>query len=167
MPRSGSKLLRTLLTRHPGIRIPPVETEFLPFLVQWVRRNGPPENEGSFLRLYLVLRRATYFEFRNPATGPFSWHDWRATCRGRFDVPGLFEGFVRYETATAYGSGTIWGDKSPTYIEHIAWLLREFPSAKVIHIVRDVRDYCVSIRNAWGKDVRRAAQRWRIHVLEA
>jgi hypothetical protein len=40
-------------------------------------------------------------------------------------------------------------------------LLKEvFPKALFIHIIRDVRDYCLSINKAWGKNMIRAAQRW-------
>jgi len=58
------------------------------------------------------------------------------------------------------GTGLVWGDKSPAYVRCIPTLLRHYPHAKVIHLVRDVRDYCVSIRKAWNKDIRRAAARW-------
>ena len=34
------------------------------------------------------------------------------------------------------------------------------PDGRVVHIVRDVRDYCLSIHQAWRKDMLRAAQRW-------
>jgi len=36
-----------------------------------------------------------------------------------------------------------------------------------VHIVRDARDYCLSIRKAWGKDMRRAAMRWDTDVSAA
>src|SRR5690606_19304965 len=167
VPRSGTKLLRSLLTRHERIRIPPVETEFLPFLASWLQKHGLPEDERSFTRLSTVLLNSTYFTFRDPALPPFDWRDWRAACRGRFDVPGLFEGFIRYETRTPTGSGIVWGDKSPTYVRHVETLLSQFPEARVVHIRRDVRDVVVSLRRAWGKDVTRAAHRWNEDVMRA
>jgi hypothetical protein len=36
-----------------------------------------------------------------------------------------------------------------------------------VHIIRDVRDHCVSMRNTWGKDLRRSAWRWGRDVLQA
>ena len=159
MPRSGTKLLRGLLSQHPNIRMPGAETEFLPFLDRWVAQNGAPDTPERFSAMFAAMRDAAYFHFRK-ATQPFECEQWRATCEGRYDVAGLFEGFMRYELGVSYGTGVVWGDKSPAYVRCIPMLLRHFPHAKVIHLVRDVRDYCVSIRKAWNKDIRRAAARW-------
>ena len=167
MPRSGTKLLRGLLNQHPRIRIPDFETEFVPFLVRWVERHGPPEDERAFARLHADLSRAPYFVYRNARLGPFSLREWRTWCAGRFDAAGLFEGLMRYELHTPAGSGVIWGDKSPGYVTQLDLLQRHFPQSRVVHLVRDVRDYCVSIRKAWNKDVRRAAHRWGEDVLRA
>jgi hypothetical protein len=167
MPRSGTKLLRGLLSRHPRIRILQAETDFLPFIDEWVARHGRPETPAAFEELHRAMQGGNYFNFRSAARGPFTWQQWRATCNGRCDVPGLFEGFARYELDTARGDGVIWADKSPAYIRHVPLLLRHFPNARIVHIVRDVRDHCVSMRNAWRKDIRRAAWRWGRDVLEA
>jgi len=160
MPRSGTKLLRTMLTRHPRIRIPDIETEFLQFLVAWTRRFGPPSGDASFERLYQVMRHSTYFSYRSQSTTPFQWREWMRQCGNLRGAAALFEGFVRYETGAERGSGVIWGDKSPSYLRHISLILELFPEAKVVHIVRDVRDHCLSMQKAWGKDLLRAAQRW-------
>jgi Sulfotransferase family len=167
MPRSGTKLLRGLLNQHPRIRIPDFETEFLPFLVRWVQAHGCPVDERSFARLHEELNRAPYFVYRTARIGPLPVSEWRTWCAGRFDAAGLFEGLMRYETRTALGSGIIWGDKSPGYITQLDTIRERFPASRVVHLVRDVRDYCGSIRKAWKKDVRRAAHRWGQDVLSA
>jgi hypothetical protein len=167
MPRSGTKLLRGLLSKHPRIRILAAETDFLPFIEQWVEQHGEPVTAAAFEQLATAMSGANYFNFRSDARGPFRWQDWRAACNGRFDVSGLFEGFARYELDAERGSGTIWADKSPAYIRQIPLLLRHFPAGRILHIVRDVRDHCVSMRNAWGKDIRRSAWRWGKDVLSA
>lgn len=160
MPRSGTKLLKKLLNRHPRISILPWETEFLPFIVRWVDRHGEPRTAHEFERLADTLQKALYFDYRRKVRGPFSWQEWRAACRERFDAAGLFDGFARAELGLEPGSGTIWGDKSPGYIGHVEMLGRLYPNAKIIHIVRDVRDYCLSLHETFGKDMRRAAHRW-------
>lgn len=166
MPRSGTKLLRGLLSKHARIRILVAETDFLPFIEQWVERHGNPATAEAFERFAGELRAGNYFNYR-PKVTPFRWQEWRAACNGHFDVSGLFEGFARYELDAERGSGVIWADKSPAYIRHIPLIMRHFPSARVVHIVRDVRDHCVSMRNAWGKDLRRSAWRWGREVLTA
>jgi hypothetical protein len=169
MPRSGTKLLRGLLKQHSRIRMPDIETDFLPFLVRYVRDHGAPASEAEFEQLFAALGSATYFTYRasrNPPF-PFSWQAWRSECDGRYDAAGLFEGFIRYETACARSSGDIWGDKSPAYVRYGELLLEHFPQARVVHIVRDVRDYCVSVNKTWRKDMRRAAHEWARDVARA
>src|SRR5690606_37548970 len=58
-----------------------------------------------------------------------------------------------------------WGDKSPSHIGHIDGIARCFPTARFIHMVRDVRDVAASAQSAWGKHPLRTAQRWRDAVL--
>ncbi len=167
MPRSGTKLLRGLLSKHPRIRILAAETDFLPFIDQWIEQHGDPVTAGAFEQFANAMGDANYFNFRPEVRGPFRWQDWRSACNGRFDVSGSFEGFVRYELDAERGSGVIWADKSPAYIRQIPLILRHFPAGRILHIVRDVRDHCVSMRNAWGKDIRRSAWRWGKDVLAA
>lgn len=167
MPRSGTKLLRGLLSKHPRIRILAAETDFIPFIDDWVQRHGRPVTSEAFKLFADTMRGANYFNFRPAARGPFRWQDWRIACNGNVDVGGLFEGFARYELNVERGAGLIWADKSPAYIRHIPLLLKHFPGARILHIVRDVRDHCVSMRNAWGKDLRRSAWRWGQDVLTA
>lgn len=166
MPRSGTKLLRGLLSKHSRIRILVAETDFISFIEEWIARHGSPVTAEAFERFARELQAGNYFNFRRKAT-PFRWQEWRAACNGHFDVGGLFEGFARYELDAERGSGVIWADKSPAYIRHIPLILRHFPSARVLHIVRDVRDHCVSMRNTWSKDLRRSAWRWGRDVLTA
>lgn len=148
------------MNQHPRIRIPDIETDFFPFIARWVAKNGEPLGADAFERLYEEIKSATYFSLRKPEAGAFSWQQWREHCNGRFDAAGLFEAIVRYESDAPVDSDIVWGDKSPEYIRHIELLLRHFPNARIIHIVRDVRDHCVSIRHAWNKDINRAAFQW-------
>lgn len=166
MPRSGTKLLRDLLNRHPQIRIPDVETEFFPWLSSNIGRFGDLSILKNFERLHASVARFSYFAYRNESDSTVSTVDWHSACL-RFDASGVFEALLRIETNSGDGSGVIWGDKSPSYLNCIPLLRREFPNSKVIHIVRDVRDYCLSIHAAWGKDIKRAAQRWAEGVTEA
>ena len=159
MPRSGTKLLRGLLNRHPLIGIPEVETEFLPWLARRIARFGDLRDPARFEAFHRRMMRQTYFRFRREQGGVIDARRWHAACR-EFGAAGVFEALMRLEAHALHGSPRIWGDKSPSYMDDLPLLKRLYPHAKVVHIVRDVRDYCLSMRKAWGKDMLRAAQRW-------
>ena len=166
MPRSGTKLLRELLNRHPRIAIPGVETEFLPWLAAHLGSFGDLRDPTRFDAFFASISRHTYFELRRREGAVFDAVRWHGTCRD-FTPAGVFEALIRLEVGAPVGSGRIWGDKSPSYVDDLALIKRLYPSAKVIHIVRDVRDYCLSIHKAWGKNMPRAAQRWADGVVAA
>lgn len=56
-----------------------------------------------------------------------------------------------------------YGDKTPIYVLHVAFLADLFPEAKVIHIIRDGRDVALSYLDArWGPEtVGEAAWYWK------
>jgi hypothetical protein len=159
MPRSGTKLLRNLLNRHSRIAIPDVETEFLPWMAQHVGDFGDLKRQEHFDRFYERVTKAPFFIYRKDEGRCPSARRWQEACRA-YDAAGLFEALVRIDVGAAPESSIIWGDKSPSYIRHIPLLASLYPDARFIHIVRDARDYCLSINKAWGKNMLRAAQRW-------
>lgn len=166
MPRSGTKLLRELLNRHPQVAIPDVETEFLPWLVRRVRRLGDLADPSRFSVLYRQLSQQSFFVYRRESGRTISAEDWYRACM-RFDAAGLFEALIRLDVGATPESTRIWGDKSPSYIDDLTLIGALYPQARVLHIVRDVRDYCSSLNRAWGKDMRRAAKRWALGVANA
>jgi Sulfotransferase family len=159
MPRSGTKLLRDLLNRHPRIGIPDVETEFLPWLANRFMRFGDLSDLERFHSFYNEIVKQTHFRYRQERDSIVSANDWYAACR-TFDAAGVFEALIRLEVGASFDGDRIWGDKSPSYINDLPLLGMLYPTARFVHIVRDVRDYCLSIHKAWGKDMLRAAQRW-------
>jgi hypothetical protein len=56
-----------------------------------------------------------------------------------------------------------WGDKTPKYIDEVPRLHEMIPDAKFIHIVRDGRDVCTSLRRlTWhGESIYSIAEYWR------
>jgi hypothetical protein len=44
---------------------------------------------------------------------------------------------------------TYWGEKTPSHIFHLNRIKKDFPNAKIIHIVRDPRDFLLSYKFAW------------------
>ena len=167
MPRSGTKLLRDLLNQHPRIGIPPAESEFLP---DWARRwpaFGDLSQPAAFRRFAQEVAGSSYFVFLAEEQGyRVDVALWHATCPD-YTLPGVFEALMRLDGGLGPDGRGVWGDKSPGYLHRLPLLDHLFPACRVVHIVRDCRDYAVSIRKAWGKDPLRAAQRWHDRVSGA
>ena len=167
MPRSGTKLLREMLEQHPSIRFSHIETDFLPYWVfHWAELmpTSSPEQFASFHRKCLRLP----FFVQNAENGvTVSCESWLQNCAA-FTPAAVFEGLMRTVIGISPGDrATIWADKSPSYVRHIPLLLDQFPQARIVHIIRDARDYALSMRQAWQKSVLRAAQRWQDDVSKA
>ena len=152
--RSGTKLVRDLLNRHPKVGIPLWETEFLP---RMAARKGDLSDPAEFGRFSAWIRRFFYFRYAREAGRDLTASEWRAACRG-FRVPDVFEALCRHDGGAPEDG--IWGDKSPNYRNHVPLLRQLYPQACVLHCIRDVRDVALSSQKAWGKDILRNAQRW-------
>lgn len=163
MPRSGTKLLRDLLNRHPKIGIPDIETRMLPTWTSNWQGYGSLANRQNFHRFYRETVRLSYFCYMDESARLIPEDNWYQFCRN-FSPAGVFEALIRHDAKVPYDSDRIWGDKSPLYFRHVPLLRDLFGNARFIHIVRDVRDYCLSINKAWGKNMFRAAQRWKDDV---
>jgi hypothetical protein len=139
-PRSGTTLLQLMLHAHPRIAIPP-ETRFV--LTTYEARNTfgdlRDESRRQALASSIVDQRQTLFydlglaadEIRAeivagpPTLGSAIGTVFRAYAR-RFDKPR-------------------WGDKRPGYYQYIPALLRMFPDAQIVNLIRDGRDCVASL----------------------
>lgn len=162
-PRSGTKLLRDLVRRHPRIGIPPYETEFLPAMAA---RDWPDlADSRNFSRFYDWATRFMYFKYLQDDGACIPPDAWYTQCE-RHDIQGIFEALCRHDGGVPFGSSGVWGEKSPNYRAHLPLLNRLWPQARVVHIVRDARDVALSSRKAWGKHVLRNVQRWADEVAQ-
>lgn len=159
MPRSGTKLLRQLLNQHTQIRIPEIETEFFPLLHRFIESHGACEDYVTFLKMFDRMKDLPFFTYMREEFRPIDPDSWYSSCE-HFDAEGLFLGLLKSATNTRADSEVRVGDKSPSYINQLPLLRDSFPEAHFVHIVRDPRDYCLSINRAWGKNMVRAAFRW-------
>ena len=158
MPRSGTKLLRTLLKNHSAISIPSRESNVLPYFHQKFKTYGNIEDITNFTRFYNDFSQTSFFRNMSSKRGfHIEKHEWHKLIKN-WDFPGAIEAYYRH--FMEFENRRIWGDKSPGYHKHIQLLKGMFPSARFIHIIRDVRDYCISINKAWNKNIYRASQRW-------
>jgi hypothetical protein len=64
---------------------------------------------------------------------------------GQDEFDEMVRGFILARLRRRAGAQTRWiGDKTPSYTRHLDQLHRLFPTARIIHIVRDPRDVAVS-----------------------
>jgi hypothetical protein len=169
-PRSGTTMLQLMLHAHRDIAIPP-ETRFVLAAYQQRRTFGDlrdPSRRRALAR-WIVDRPQTRFQdlglpaediVERIAAGPATLGSAVGTV------------FQRYAARFAKCR---WGDKRPAYLQNLDVILRLFPDAQIVNIVRDGRDCVASLKEmswhrqdiyatvaTWARavdDARRAARR--------
>lgn len=163
MPRSGTKLLRALLNQHSRIEFPRIETEFFPYWVAHPEKFHGIGDRRRFEDFYRRCQRLPFFiqiAEKGIKVGP---DEWFSACKA-FTPAAVFDALMRCVLSFSPQDDRIWADKSPSQVGHVRLLAEQFPAARILHVVRDVRDYALSINKAWGKSILRAAQRWQDDV---
>ena len=133
-------MLQLMLHAHPRIAIPP-ETRFV---LEGYRRRR------EFLPLSSPAnrRRLAGWIVERPGSGFADLDlDPRTVAAGIEAAPTLGSAFREVFRAYARRFGKVrWGDKRPAYIANLPALLRLFPDAQIVHIVRDGRDCVASLK---------------------
>ncbi len=143
--RSGTTMFRLMLNMHSQLHVPP-ETWFLSDLMDML----PPQT---------TLDRAALKRALDVVTAHRRWKEWELSDADlRAAVAALEQPTLPtlIDTIFRLSSGTTprWGDKTPGYVREISRLHGVFPNAKFIHVIRDARDVCVSLRQTgWRGDV--------------
>jgi sulfotransferase family protein len=156
-PRSGTTLLQLMLHSHHRIAIPP-ETRFV--LTCYEARNGfgdlRVEANRRALAGAITGKRATLF---------YDLGLDAAEVTGEIvagpPTLGSALGTVFRAYARRFGKPR-WGDKRPGYYAYIPALLRLFPDAQIVHLIRDGRDCVASLKSMpWFKqDIYAAISTW-------
>jgi hypothetical protein len=156
-PRSGTTLLQLMLHAHRRIAIPP-ETRFLMAAYDSRCDFGDLTDEANRLALarWIVDRKKTRF-------GDLGL-DGRQVIEEIVAGPptlGSALGIVLRAYATRFGKPR-WGDKRPGYFQRVPALMRMFPDAQVVQLVRDGRDCVASLKEMdWYKqDAYHALATW-------
>ncbi|MFN2141736.1 MAG: sulfotransferase family protein [Candidatus Promineifilaceae bacterium] len=138
-PRSGTTLLRFMISSHPRLYVPD-ETGFLPFLdtdpraeLDQTAVTALLHRIGQLNRFWddLVADKAAFYAALSPKT-----------------LPIILDALYRLQTPP---QTVRWGDKTPLYIQYIPQILAIFPRAQFIHVIRDGRDAALSARAKWGR----------------
>ncbi len=149
-PRSGTKLLLQLLRTHTAISGAGVEVNLA----------------------HLINANTTDEQFREMLMGSTLWDNVNETTRASLErflkensigasasIEDFYTDIVR-ACDDGNSSSNYVVDKSPRYITRANQLMKTFPNAKFIHIVREVKSVANSHHKVWGKNIYRVADQW-------
>jgi hypothetical protein len=156
-PRSGTTLLQVMLHSHPRIAIPP-ETRFLLPAYRERLRFGDLSETANRRALGDFIVRTKGHRFADLGL------DRNATVDQIVEGPptlGSAVGIVLRAYAERFGRPR-WGEKRPAYYNHIDVVMRLFPDAKIMHVVRDPRDCVASLKRMpwWRTDSYHSVAAW-------
>ena len=157
-PRSGTTLLQVMLHAHRRIAIPPEDRELLE-IYHGRHRYGDLRKPANHRRL--AQRLAQVRRFRLSA---------EAITDAVLAAPptlGSALGAVRQAYANRFEKPR-WGDKRPVFLLEYDVILRLFPDAQLIHIIRDGRACVASLKRMpwWRTGTVGAMARW-VESIEA
>ena len=156
-PRSGTTLLQLMLHAHPRIAIPP-ETRILVHAYNRRLRFGDlsQRRNREALAEWIVSRPRRQFGDLGIDAATF--------VERAGDGPGTIGSVVAtvYRMYAERHGKPRWGDKRPPYIRHIDAIVRMFPDAQFIHLIRDPRDCVASLKEMpWFRGTTaEAVHRW-------
>jgi hypothetical protein len=143
--RSGTTMLRMMLNSHPQIAVPQ-EAFFLAHY--FTERNFSNRKPLSQHKKKLILR---YF------MGNLQFQRWNLPASSLQPINNLeitfkqLVGLLYWSYATLQGK-KLCGDKTPSFIRKLEFLVNRYPQAHFIHIVRDGRDsYLSAAAKGWNK----------------
>ena len=143
-PRSGTTLLRTLFDAHPNV-IVPAECQLI---INLFPKYGQIKNWSveQLDEYYHDLYKQWRFDLW--PIDKDRLYESLIACEGENSYATICK-VVYYEYRSIYGHNLLLalGDKNPGYTIYTRRLIKIFPEAKFIHIIRDYRDNFVSIRN--------------------
>lgn len=142
-------MLRDLLRSHPRLTFPG-ESHFIPAVY---RTYGDPRNESEARALAARILATSWVKTWGLTLDPSAFGGDRSYARM---VSRVFEAWAEKDGKPR------WGDKTPRYVLEIPLLVKLFPKAKILHIIRDGRDVAVSwLRAGFGpRNLFTAAHAW-------
>lgn len=161
--RSGTTMLRLMLNSHSRLSIPG-ETWFLSELMDKLPLSGGLTDAQKNIAVDTILNH-------------WRWKEWGIDDQslvqavGRLENPSLADLIDATYSLTVPPStnGVRWGDKTPGYTTEVDRLHAVYPDAQFIHLIRDGRDVCLSLKKTgWhGEDTWTIAKYWSEAITSA
>lgn len=162
--RSGTTLLRAMLNNHPNIAIPYEAGQFsnmVSFACPWSKRLS---KDAATSMIREILNHPKVHLWNIEETQVLKELGQQADEFSYGDVlSAIYMTYARREGKSR------WGDKTPVNTFDLPEIIKAFPTAKFIHIVRDGRDVYLSWAKAeWARHgLRKAARKWKGWVWSA
>ena len=141
-PRSGTTLLAVLLDRHSHIAIPP-ETQFFADFIPSLPGTSKTTNRSEKIALALSYHRIQDVGLQKEQLEEAFSHlpnTWPCLLQAVLEIYALGQNKNRV------------GEKSPKHVGHVPEILKVFPDARIICLVRDGRDVVRSLQNVpWAE----------------
>lgn len=161
--RSGSTLLRKLIVENSDSYIPPESGDLVVQAAKILLLKRRISWSHKVERIMALIEELNINEY---------WKlDLNAVRGNLINLSKSQQNFhtvieILYQTAGQQKSYKLIGDKTPFLTLRVEWLIRLFPNAKFIYVLRDGRDVVVSRMNAFDETAEQAAQRWLWSVNE-
>ena len=160
---SGTSILAQLIREHLGVAFG-TESQFIIRYYRKLSKYGDLANPKNRDALVAHLLQERWFQ----RCKKFGFETTIEAITQRIQDPN-YAGILNaifFDFADQIGM-TRWGDKSPEYNHNLNVLGELFPDARFIHLIRDGRDVCLSLKKRyWGpKNAYTAAVEWK-HEIE-
>lgn len=141
-PRSGTTLLRLLFEAHPHVLIPPE----CPYIIQLYKKYGSATkwDVGRIRDFTEDICRQRYFDKWNVGKEELFNHLKEGEGENTFQEM-VKRVNLAYRSVYEKSGILLLGDKNPAYALFGQRLLKLFPDAKIVHLVRDYRDNYLSL----------------------
>lgn len=152
--RSGTTLLRLMLNAHPRLHVPR-ESGFLIELTAVLPIARPLDGAETARAVEIIVSHPRWGDLELDA-------DALRAAVAALPTPTLRDVAASvFRLSAARARKPRWGDKTPGYVAIIPTLATVFPEARFIHLIRDARDVCLSLRNrAWRGGLPNQARFW-------
>ncbi|MAF27101.1 MAG: sulfotransferase [Gemmatimonadota bacterium] len=158
-PRTGTTLAKEILNRHPRIHLLD-EVHFFERILDDRARLGDLSEDASLDRAIERIRWIVAEYGSDPlladVLGPDVYRD-RVRAAGG-DYRALLEVLLR--TGADLKHADFWGDSSPQDILYLSTILRWFPDARIVALIRDPRAFLASYKNYHRREVSTYRERY-------
>jgi len=155
--RSGTTMLRLMLTSHPNIAVPP-EGGFLVRL-GWKYGNKEFCSSESILKLIDDLFKVDNTEDWQLDRDALTVHlEKLIPCNFSTIISAIYQEYIRQK----FPGKVRWGDKTTWYLDYLPMINLYYPDAQFIHLIRDGRDVAASFKAVphLPSNVEQSAMEW-------